>query len=70
MAALVSRGRELRHPQDTLESCLNCSSESLYGAVCARCGLCQKCDEFLADDCYCESPTASQRFDAAMGQDW
>jgi ribosomal protein L32 len=54
------------HPSDTLElTCLNCGSDHLYGDVCGSCGLCQRCDEFAGGDCYCEAPTAVERYQAA-----
>ncbi len=55
------------HPSDTLDpTCHNCGSDHLYGDVCDSCGLCQRCDEFAGGDCYCETPTAVERFYDAM----
>ncbi len=55
------------HPQDVEPTtCLNCGSDHLYGDVCSSCGLCQRCDEFAGGDCYCEAPTAVERYSDAM----
>ncbi len=54
------------HPGDTLDpTCYNCGSARIYGDVCGSCGLCQRCDEFAGGDCYCEHPTAVERYQAA-----
>ncbi len=46
------------------QRCLYCAHGGIYGGVCARCGLCQVCDEF-DDDCQCETP-AEERFLQAL----
>jgi hypothetical protein len=48
-------------PQEPEPLCLNCRDHRLYGGVCDRCGLCQRCNEFALEDCYCVQPTAVER---------
>jgi RecJ-like exonuclease len=48
-------------PSETEVPCESCDG---FGEV-EGCGLCQRCDEFAGGDCYCEAPTALERYQAA-----